>query len=59
MFADLARRIAGLYVSGIMKTMNQDVPEPIITTQFVHRQPRAWKTNPPMRGPITGPFIGP
>ena len=34
--------------------MNHDVAEPIMTTQFVQRQPKAWKTKPPTTGPTTG-----
>src|ERR1035437_8254597 len=29
------------------------------TIQFVHLQPRYSYTKPPIRGPVTGPFIGP
>jgi hypothetical protein len=42
-----------------MNTMNQEVADPIMTTQLVHRHPRAWYTKPPTSGPTTGPFIGP
>jgi hypothetical protein len=29
------------------------------TSQFVHLQPRYSYTKPPIRGPVTGPFMGP
>ena len=36
------------------------VPTParIKASQLSHRHPRYWKTNPPMTGPVTGPFSG-
>src|SRR5699024_9382838 len=56
--AALRFRISGAYVSRQVKTAATETPARMRTIQLLQRQPRYWKTKPPIMGPVTGPLRG-